>query len=168
MSGVQVENPGWWEEYPERPATLFATMTVSPGDQIEASVTQGLDGSWTTRLDDLTTQVSGVMHTGDHWGTVLDSASTAWVTQEGDASAIAYTGGSTAEWIVEDYATGGGILVPFADFGTVTFSNLATSLPSWALTAKEKVGLGDHSGLLLAEPSAPDSTGKGFSVAYKG
>jgi Peptidase A4 family len=167
IGGVQVENPGWWEEYPERPATLFVNMTVSPGDQIEASVSQGLDSSWTTRLDDLTTGVSGVMHTGDQWGTVADSDPTTWVHQEGDASLITYAGGRTAEWIVEDYATSAG-LVPFADFGTVTFSNLATSLPSWALTAKEQVGLGDKNGFLLAEPSAPDSTGKGFSVAYRG
>jgi Peptidase A4 family len=165
--GVQVENPGWWEEFPEGPATFFQSMTVSPGDQIEASVSQGLDGSWTTRLDDLTTLVSGVMHTGDRWGTFPDLDPTAF-TQEGDASAIAYSGGTTAEWIVEDYATTGGVLVPFADFGTVTFSNLVASVPSWTLTAKEQVGLGDKSGLLLAEPSAPDSTGKAFSVAYTG
>jgi hypothetical protein len=166
--GTQVENPGWWEEYPEGPATLFDSMTVSPGDQIVASVSQNPDSTWTTRLDDLTTKVSGVMHTGDRWGTVLDSDPSTFVTTEGDASAITYTGGRTAEWIVEDYATTGGLLVPFADFRTVTFTNLATNLPSWALTANEQVGLGDRSGLLLAAPSAPDATGKGFSVSYTG
>ena len=167
IGGTQVENPGWWEEYPQLPAQLFTGMTVTPGDQIEASVTQGSDLTWTTRLDDLTTGVSGVMHTGDHWGMVLDSDPTVFTAMLGDASTITYSGGHTAEWIVEDYATHAG-LVPFADFGKVTFTNLTTNLPTWALTTKEQVGLGDRSGLLLAAPSAPDSTGKGFSVSYTG
>lgn len=167
VGGTQVENPGWWEEYPEYPAKLFDSMTVSPGDQIEASVSQGIDLSWTTRLDDLTTGVSGVMHTGDHWGTVRDTDPTTWLATPVDASTVSYSGGHTAEWIVEDYATSSG-LVPFADFGKVTFAGLTTSLPTWSLTAKEQVGLGNTSGLLLAAPSAPDSTGKAFSVTYTG
>ena len=107
------------------------------------------------------------MHTGDQWGTVLDTDPTTFVKSEGDASLVSYTGGRTAEWIVEDFGTSTG-LVPFADFGTVTFTELTTNLLTWGLTAKEQVGLADKSGLLLAEPSAPDSTGKGFSVAYTG
>lgn len=166
IGGVQVENPAWWEEFPQYPAQLFSGMLVSPGDLIEASVSQSPDLSWTTRLDDVTKGVSGVMHTGDTWGTFADAAPTVWLSQH-DASTVSYTGGRTAEWIVEDYGTTSG-LVPFADFGTVTFTNLATSLPAWSLTAKEQVGLADKSGLLLAAPSAPDATGKGFSVSYTG
>lgn len=169
VGGVQVEDPAWWEEYPEAPADLFQTMTVSPGDQIVATVSQDpTDLTWTTRLDDVTTGISGVMHTGDQWGTVLDSDPTTFVHSEGDASAVTYSGGRTAEWIVEDYGTAGGTLIPFADFGTVTFSGLTTSLATWALTADEQIGLGDRTGLLLAAPSEPDATGKGFSVAYTG
>jgi hypothetical protein len=167
VSGVQNVNPGWWEEYPENSAQLFKSMTISPGDHIVASVSQGVDLSWTTRLDDMTTGVSGVMHTGDRWGTVLDVDPATFVTTQGDASSISYSGGHSAEWIVEDYGTSANTLVPFADFGTVAFSNLTASLP-FTLTAKEQVGLGDKSGLLLAAPSAPDSTGKGFSVSYTG
>lgn len=166
IGGVQTENPGWWEEYPQYPARLFKTMTVSPGDQIVASVSQAGDLSWTTRLDDMTTGVSGVMHTGDQWGTVLDTDPTTFVTTEGNALTVSYSGGRSAEWIVEDYGTSGG-LVPFADFGTLAFTNLTASIP-FVLTGNEEVGLGDKSGLLLAAPSAPDSTGKGFSVAYTG
>lgn len=166
--GVQTENPAWWEEYPQYPADLFPDMTVSPGDLIQASVLRGSDLSWTTRVDDLTTGVSGLMQTGHQWGTVLDSDPSTFVHSEGDASAVAYTGGTTAEWIVEDYGTSAGTLVPFANFGTVTFTGLTTSLPTWSLTAPEQVGLADESGLLLAEPTAPDSTGRGFSVAYRG
>lgn len=166
VDGLQKEDPGWWEEYPDSgPATLFS-MTINPGDEIEASVSQSSDLSWTTTLDDRTTHVSGFMHTGDEWGTYLDTDQTA-VTRGGDTLGLTYSGGTTAEWIVEDFSSVNG-LVPFADFGTVTFTGLATSVPAWALTANEQVGLGEESGLLLAAPSAPDSTGKGFSVAYTG
>jgi peptidase A4-like protein len=168
VAGVQTEDPGWWEEYPENAAQFFTNMPISPGDQIEASVSQGADLSWTTRVDDLTTKVSGVMHTGTggQWGTVRD-ADGAPLSPPQDSSTFTYAGGGTAEWIVEDFGNSIG-LVPFADFGTVTFTGLTTSLPAWGLTADEQVGLGDRAGLLLAEPSAPDSSGKGFSVAYTG
>jgi len=164
--GIQVENPAWWEEFPEFFSDTFDNMTVSPGDLIQASVYQDTDGSWFTRLDDLTTRISGVMHTGDHWGTVADAAPTVWVDEEGDASTVSYGGGTSAEWIVEDYGLSNGTLVPFANFGTVAFSHLTTSLPSWSLTPADAIGLGNKNGRLLAAPSAPASSG--FSVAYTG
>ena len=162
--GTQVENPAWWEEFPEYQSVNFQSMSVSPGDQIEASVYQAGDGSWVTRLDDLTTGVSGLMHTGGVWGTVLDSNATTWLRQEGDASTVSYTGGSSAEWIIEDFVSNGS-QVPFADFGTVTFGDLTTSLSSWSLNAGDAIGLGAN-GLLLAAPSAPSSDA--FSVIYTG
>jgi hypothetical protein len=164
--GTQVEDPAWWEEYPEYSAFNFQSMSVSPGDRIQASVDQEGDGSWVTRLNDLTTGVSGVMHTGDAWGTVLDSAPTTWVKKEGDASGVSYNGGSSAEWIIEDFGLANGAQVPFADFGTVAFNNLTTSLPSWSLTNSDAIGLRDQNYLLLAAPSAP--SGNGFSVTYTG
>jgi hypothetical protein len=164
--GRQVENPAWWEEYPENLITRFQGISVSPGDQIAASVYQASDGSWSTRLDDLTTGISGLMHTGDAWGTVSDSNPTTWLQREGGASTVSYNGGSSAEWIIEDYGLSNGAQVPFADFGTVAFTNLATSIPSWSLTPGEAIGLGDQNGLLLAAPSAPSGTG--FSVTYTG
>jgi hypothetical protein len=167
VGGLQVENPGWWEELPEYAAITFNSMSVLPGNEIEASVYQASDGSWITRLDDLTTGVSGVMNTGHTWGLVLDSAPTTWLVQEGDATTVSYAGGYTAEWIVEDYGHPDGTLVPFADFDTVIFHNLTTSLASWSLTPDEQIGLADSYGNLLAAPSAPDSTG-GFSVKYTG
>ncbi len=164
--GTQVENPAWWEEFPEYYSVNFQSMSVSPGDQIAASVYLASDGSWVTRVDDLTTGVSGLMHTGNAWGTILDSNPTAWLQQDGDASTVSYNGGSSAEWIMEDYGLSDGTPVPFADFGTVAFSKLTTSLPSWTLTASEAVGISDKNGLLLAAPSAP--SGDAFSVTYTG
>jgi hypothetical protein len=164
--GTQVEAPAWWEEFPEYYSVNFQSMSVSPGDQIEASVYQASDGSWFTRLDDLSTGVSGVMHTGDGWGTILDSDPATWLDQEGDASIVSYSGGTSAEWIIEDYGDSNGNPVPFADFGTVAFNTLTTSLPSWSLTPSDAIGLGDSNGFLLGAPSAP--SGNGFSVTYTG
>jgi hypothetical protein len=144
----------------------FQGMSVSPGDRIAASVYQASGGSWFTRLDDLTTGISRLMQTGNAWGTVSDANPTTWLQREGDASKVSYNGGSSAEWIIEDYGLANGPQVPFADFGTVAFSNLATSIPSWSLTPGEEIGLGDQNGLLLAAPSAP--SGFGFSVTYTG
>jgi hypothetical protein len=167
VGGTQDNNPGWWEEFPELPEIDFTGMSISPGDTIEAGVWQNSDGSWSTRLDDLTTGVSGVMTTGDAYGTVLDSDPTVWLDQEGSTSSVSYAGGSTAEWIVEDFENAStGQQVPFADFGTVTFSGLTTSLSSWSLTPDEQSGVGDANGYLYAAPSAP--SGDGFSVTYTG
>jgi Peptidase A4 family len=164
--GTQIENPSWWEEFPEYPSINFQGMSISPGDQIKASVYEAGDGSWVTRVDDLTTGISGVMNTGNAWGTVLDSNPTAWLQQEGDASTVSYNGGSSAEWIVEDYGLSDGSQVPFADFGTVALNNLTTSLSSWNLNTGDALGIGDKYGDLLAAPSAP--SGGGFSVTYTG
>ena len=167
VAGVQDNNPGWWEKYPPLPETDFATLSIAAGDSIQATVSQNLDSSWTTRLDDLTKGISGVMTTGGSYGTMLDSNWGVWQTQEGSTATLSYAGATTAEWIVEDFGFSGGGLAPFADFGKVAFTGLTTGLPSWALTRAEQVGLG-AGGLLLAEPSGPDSSGRGFSVTYTG
>ena len=144
-----------------------ADLTVAAGDAMQATVSQNLNGSWTTRLDDMSKGVSGVMTSGDFYGTMLDSHWGTWSTQEGPTPAFSYAGGTTAEWIIEDFAFSNGTFAPFADFGKVAFSGLTTSLQSWALTKSEQVGLG-ASGLLLAAPSGADSSGRGFSVTYTG
>jgi hypothetical protein len=166
ISGAQVDHVGWWEEFPENAEVDFKNMVVSPGDAIQASVAQNTNGSWTTRLDDLTTGVSGLMTTGTFYGTVLDSNPTVWVEEEGSTTGITYAGGKTAEWIVEDFGRSDGSLVPLADFGTIAFTGLTTSLSSWGLTDEEQVGIGDDFGNLYAAPSEPDSSHFGFSVTY--
>jgi len=167
FGGVQDNNPGWWEEFPPLPETDFATLSISAGDSVQATVSQNLDGSWTTRLDDLTKGVSGVMTTGSFYGTMLDSNFGVWLHQEGSTATLSYAGGTTAEWIIEDFGFSDGSFAPFADFGKVAFTGLTTSLQSWALTKAEQVGLGAN-GLLLAEPSGPDASGRGFSVTFDG
>ena len=166
QGGVQRVDAAWWELIPPLPAQNFNSMSLSPGDAIQATVSQNTDGSWRTRLDDLTRGISGVMSTGDGYGTVLDTNPTVWLDEESTSVPSSYAGGYTAEWIAEaptDASTGS--LVPLADFGTEAFTGLTTSLPSWALTAGEQVGLGNDP-YLLAAPSAP--SGNSFSVTYTG
>jgi hypothetical protein len=91
-----------------------------------------------------------------------------WLDKEGGAAHVSYSGGYTAEWILEDFYQGNGELATLADFGSVAFTALTTSLPSWGLSGDEQVGIGDQDGRLWAAPSGPDSSGRGFSVSYTG
>jgi peptidase A4-like protein len=168
VSGTQTLNEGWWAEFPKYPEVDFGSQHISTGDSVRATVARNADGSWTTRLDDLTTGISGVLTTGQSYGTVLDSQPATWLKQEGSASGAAYSGGRTAEWIVEDFEQADMPLIPLADFGSIAFTGLTASVPSWGLTADERVGLGDADGNLWAVPTPPDSSGRGFSVRYTG
>ena len=157
---------GWWELVPSNPnhAEIFTGFPVSPGDSITASVTLGTNGQWETRVDDLTTGLSGVMVTGQGWGVLHDGAST--FTTQGSTAGITYSGAYTAEWIEEDYSEGGS-LTPLANFGTVTFSNLTTNLPAgWTMPQSATWYLVDDNGNPRAVPSP--FTGGGFSVTYTG
>jgi hypothetical protein len=167
-SGKQFANPGWWAEFPKYPEVDFDSKFVSAGDAMRAGVSRNPDGSWTTRLDDLTTGISGVMTTGKGYGTVRDSNPDVWLEEEGSAASVTYSGGYSAEWIVEDFEQADMPLVPLADFGSIAFTGLTAGLPSWALTADELVGIGDADGNLWAAPTGPDASGRGFSVRYTG
>ncbi|MFZ0059328.1 MAG: G1 family glutamic endopeptidase [Acidimicrobiales bacterium] len=164
VDGVQ-QDTGWFEAYPSIPNQLFSFsgLPVSPGDSIEASVGQASDGSWVTRVDDLTTAISGWMITGEAWGVGADAAST--FTDQGSTVGLSYEGGYTCEWIVEDPSNASGSEVPFADYGTVTFSDLMTSFSTWSLTSDEGWEIVQN-GVVLSTPSLPSTNG--FSVSYTG
>lgn len=168
ISGTQFANAGWWAEFPRYPEVDFGSTFVSAGDSMRASVSRNTDGSWTTRLDDLTTGISGVMTTGKSYGTVRDSDPSVWLQEDGSAVGAVYSGGYTAEWIVEDFEQADMPLVALADFGSIAFGGLTTSLPSWELTADERIGIGDADGNLWAAPTGPDPSGRGFAVRYTG
>jgi len=162
-NGVPQYN-GWFEEYPSIPNTSknFLGFPVSPGDAIEAYVFQGSSGAWETRVDDLTTGLSGVMVTGNGWGVSADAGNGTFLKQ-GSTDGLSYSGGYTAEWIVEDYSQNGAA-VPLADYGTVNFTGLKTSLP-WSLTSSEGLAMVQN-GVVVSTPSPPSSSG--FSVSYTG
>ena len=164
VNGSQ-QTRGWVEEYPSTPNTSedFTGFPVSPGDAIKASVFQAGSGAWETRVDDLTTGLSGVMVTGQGWGVLADAGDGSF-TLQGSTVGLSYSGGYTAEWIVEDFDQNG-VQVPFADYGTVNFTNLTTSLSPWYLTPDETVAMVQN-GVTLSTPTPPNNGG--FSVTYTG
>lgn len=169
VNGVQ-QNAGWWEEAPELPEIDFAGtyFPVSAGDSIQAEVFSLPNGctancEWETRIDDFTTGLSGTMITGEGWG-VAPSRGGSYLYLDTTPSAT-YSGGTTAEWIVEDYKSGNSF-VPFANFGTVSFGDLMLGgVSPWQLDSSEGTEIVQN-GVALSTPTAPGSDG--FSVSYTG
>ena len=164
LNGVP-QYAGWFEEYPSMPNTSkdFLGFPVSPGDSIQASIFQGGSGAWETKVDDLTTGLSGVMVAGEGWGVTADTGDGSF-REQGSTVGLSYSGGYTAEWIVEDYSLNDSA-VPFADYGSVTFTGLTTSLSPWSLTTDEGLAMAQN-GVVLSTPSQPSNDG--FSVSYTG
>jgi len=166
VNGVQ-ENDGWWEEYPANPnhEEIFNEFPVSPGNEIEAAVYELNDGSWETAVSDLTTGLSGYMITGEAWGVSETGAPS--FTDQGSTTGLSYSGGYTAEWIVEDtgVASTPGSYYPFPNFGSITFSDMRSSFSSWYLTPDEEWGI-VQSGVTLAAPTSTSTDG--FTDTYTG
>ena len=93
----------WYEWYPDY-AYDFSGISISAGDVIKATVTAHSTTSGVAIIENVTT---GKTVTKDL------TSSSALCEQD-------------AEWIVEDFEEGGG-LVPFANFGTVTFYDASAS-----------------------------------------
>ncbi|KAJ5615883.1 hypothetical protein N7537_000997 [Penicillium hordei] len=101
IQGDEVSYGAWYEWYPDFTYD-FSDFQISTGDVIKLTVTATSKNSGSAVVDNVTTgksvthKFAGVDHDGDLCET-------------------------NAEWIVEDFMTGGK-LVPLTDFGTVTFS----------------------------------------------
>ena len=166
VDGFQ-DDVAWWEVVPATPNNEqdFTSFPVSPGDQIEASVYETTTGAWQTEVSDVNTGLSAYMITGESWG--VGPTSSGDFAIQGSAAEISYGGGYTAEWIVEDpgIAATPGTYFPFANFGSVTFSNLESSFDSWSLSPSEEWGI-VQGGVTLAAPT--NTTSDGFTVTYTG
>ena len=170
VNGVQ-QDSAWWEIVPATPNNeeIFTSFPVAPGDQIQASIFELSDGEWETLLSNLNTGLSALMVTGDAWGVGQTESGAITFTIQGNASGVSYSGGYTAEWIVEDLEEGsanaGGQLYPFANFGSVAFSDMRSSFSSWSLTQDEEWGIVQN-GVTLAAPT--NTTSDGFTDTYTG
>jgi hypothetical protein len=162
VNGSQ-QNQGWWEEVPNNPnyAFNFSGFPVSAGDTMVATVFETNGGGWETALTDNTTGLTGIMITGHGYGVSTGGAYGSYSTQ--GSSPSTYSGGTSAEWIVEDY-TSGNALVTLANFGTVTFGDLGTSISGWSLTNSDGIEIVNSNDVVLSVPSSPTSSG--FSVTY--
>lgn len=105
VDGTSVSYDAWYEWYPDY-AYTFSGISISAGDSIQMTVTATSKTGGSAVIENLTT------------GTTV-THSFSGVT---DGSLCEYN----AEWIVEDFSecssSGDCELVPFADFGTVTFT----------------------------------------------
>ncbi|KAF8070411.1 peptidase A4 family-domain-containing protein [Lyophyllum atratum] len=106
ISGGVASYDAWYEWYPDY-AYTFSGISIRAGDVITTTVTASSTKSGTAVITNKSTGQ-----------TVSKSLTSAYALCE-----------QNAEWIVEDYSQGGG-LVPFANFGTVTFSGASATLTS--------------------------------------
>lgn len=146
-SGSQVDY-AWWTDQSDNfeAQDLFS---VAPGDVVSAAVLEQSADKWEYEVRDLSNGES--------------------------ASGVeAYTGpAASAEWITEDPGdpnTGG--LYPFADFGTVTFSDLGLTTPSGSWTTPPYSDAGElvsSSGSVEAMPGEVSGSGSSaaFTVTYE-
>lgn len=101
IQGTTVTYDAWYEWYPDY-AYDFTGITINTGDNVRVTVDASSLTSGTATIENLTTGQT-VQHTftGQTSGSLCET---------------------NAEWIVEDFQSGHK-MVPFADFGTVTFTN---------------------------------------------
>ena len=99
--GLSYQVSAWHEWYPA-PSFNFGALAVHVGDVINISITSSSNRQGTV-----------VIHNQSTGQSVSKTISA--------PNSNAVLGGKNAEWIVEDYSQGGA-LVPFSNFGTVTFT----------------------------------------------
>lgn len=129
----------WYEWYPD-PSIDIPGFSVSAGDTVSIDITSISKSSGLVILENIST------------GQV--------VTKSGSApSTSAVLGGQNAEWIVEDFQVNGA-LVPFADFGTVLFTNAVASTSSQFLDTSGAtiIELQDSKGRILTDVTIPSSS----------
>jgi hypothetical protein len=134
----------WWEIIPA-PSLTISTMSVSPGDTMKANIAEvvPLTDVWTITLQDLTkgeTFTQTVPYPSSHL---------------------------TAEWITETptlISTSGTSLAAMPNLSGASFSSAETNSANAGLKASEEIQLVNTNGQVLATPSAPNSTGNGFTV----
>ena len=127
----------WWEILPAA-ETVITSITVKPGDTVEASITKGSGSSWTITIRDR----------GHSFSTLQT-----------------YTGPQTsAEWIAEAPSVGGRIAA-LAHYGQTTFDPGTVNGSNPGLTASEG-GVMVQQGVQVSTPSSPDGDTDGFNSAY--
>ena len=134
----------WWEAIPA-PSVSIASVNVSPGDRMYASVAEAIPGSnvWTITLRDLTNGQSST--------TTVPYASTH----------------ATAEWIEENplvLGTSGSGFSTLPSLTSPAFDLATTNGAPVKLTASEGMQLIDSNGNVIGAPSAPDPESDGFNA----
>lgn len=110
ISGGDVSYDAWYEWYPAA-SYDFSGISFSAGDVVKLTVTATSTTSGTAVIENTTTGQTATK----------DLTSSSALCEE------------NAEWIVEDFEENGG-LVPFADFGTVTWTDASATTGSGSVT----------------------------------
>jgi hypothetical protein len=137
----------WWEILPE-PETPIPAMKVQPGDVMSAMIKQGsTPENWKITLTDLTRHQSFSKTTA--YPSLMD----------------------TAEWIHEAptlIGVNGGIAT-LAKSAPVQFGAAAVNSTPVNLNKADQIQMTDNNGTVIAQPSRPDSSNRGFNVCvYSG
>lgn len=167
VGGTQTDS-GWFEIYPSTPNTqeTFRSFPVSPGDVMLAKIEINTDDEWTTVLENLTTGYQGVFSVGNEWDVATISNNDLVGSIQGTATGTSYSGGDSAEWVTEDTGVAySSSTYPFANFGTINFSDLITDLSAWTLPNSDGVEIVQN-GDVLAVPGPVNNDG--FAVTYTG
>jgi hypothetical protein len=132
----------WYEFYPKKPVLA---LTLSPGDNITASVTYS-NGMFTVSIND-TSEINGGFST---------------------TAAVKSALRSSAEVITEAPSSNHGprSALPLADFGTVDYSGAMVNGDTLASSAPDEVVM-QLGSTVKAQPSGIGSDGESFSVAWE-
>jgi len=138
-----VYSAAFYELLPDASVQITA-FNISPGDSISASIDQTGTNLWTITITDNTTNQTYTKNLS------YDSSL------------------SSAEWIEEDPSNSNGQLMPFDNFGTITFTNAYTTdngsnVDLSAINA-DSITMINSSGQDIAVPSSISSSGSSFSV----
>jgi hypothetical protein len=139
--GGQAQYDAWWEILPAA-ETVIPNLSISPGDSMTGTVAQQSSGTWKITLTDNTS--------GQSFNTTQS-----------------YSGpGQSVEYIEESPEINGSIATP-ADLSTATFSGATVNGSSPGLASSDAIDLVQN-GTTYYKPSAPNSSGDGFTVSYQG
>lgn len=129
----------WYEWFPSASIDI-RDFSISPRDVISIYLTTSSKSSGSVMIDNITTGQS-----------ITTSASS--------SSSSAVLGGQNAEWIVEDFEINGS-QVPFADFGTVLFTDAVASTSSQSVGTSDAtiIELKDSNGRILTDVTIPSSS----------
>ncbi|CAN8102643.1 unnamed protein product [Discula destructiva] len=141
VEGSSIGFDAWYEWYPDY-AYDFSGITIAAGDTITVTVTATSTKAGTAVVKNVSKGTS-VTHTFTSQSQALQELN--------------------AEWIVEDFESGGA-LVPFADFGTVTFTGATATTSSGTVTPAGATLIDiEQSGKVLTSVSVSGST---VTVSY--
>ncbi|KAI0750399.1 aspergillopepsin [Fomes fomentarius] len=143
ISGSSVSFDAWYEWYPDY-AYDFSGITFSAGDTVTVTVTASSKTGGTATITNKT-KGKTVTHTFSSQPSLCEY---------------------NAEWIVEDFESGGS-LVPFANFGTVTFTGASATTSSGSTVGPSGATLIDikQSNKVLTSSSVSSNS---VTVSYTG